>query len=148
MLMYSALDAIEDEKLKTSEYGIRAGKEGAWIEVGHKSSIGKNTSYIDKFRPAAYTMIDKNTVTKSGTGPTQSNPAVTTVNSNAQGTNPQKQPLQSSGFAGGNNFGQTQQPTTVQGTGLGQSNMGPQGNLGASAMMKQSVVNDCYKAKS
>lgn len=41
MLMYSALDDIENEKLKDNEYGIRAGKEGAWIEVGHKSSIGK-----------------------------------------------------------------------------------------------------------
>jgi hypothetical protein len=41
MLMYSALDSIEDEKLKNTEYGIRAGKEGAWIEVGHKSAIGK-----------------------------------------------------------------------------------------------------------
>lgn len=41
MLMYSALDDIENEKLKDTEYGIRSGKEGAWIEVGHKSSIGK-----------------------------------------------------------------------------------------------------------
>lgn len=40
MLMYSALDSIEEEKLKDTEYGIRAGKEGAWIEVGQKSSIG------------------------------------------------------------------------------------------------------------
>ena len=41
MLMYSALDDIENEKLKNTEYGIRAGKEGAWIEVGHKASIGR-----------------------------------------------------------------------------------------------------------
>lgn len=41
MLMFSALDNIEEEDLKNSEYGIRAGKEGAWIEVGHRSTIGK-----------------------------------------------------------------------------------------------------------
>lgn len=41
MLMYSAFDNMEEEDLKNSEFGIRAGKEGAWIEVGHKSTIGK-----------------------------------------------------------------------------------------------------------
>lgn len=40
MLMYSTLDEIEDEKLKNTDYGIRAGKEGAWIEVGTKAGVG------------------------------------------------------------------------------------------------------------
>lgn len=41
MLLYSVLDNIEDKELKDTELGIRAGKEGAWIELGNKAVLGR-----------------------------------------------------------------------------------------------------------
>lgn len=41
MLLYGVLDSIEEKELKDTELGIRAGSEGAWIELGNKASLGK-----------------------------------------------------------------------------------------------------------
>ena len=46
MLMYSVLDNLEEKELKNTEFGIRAGKEGAWIELGNKTMLGK--SFVTK----------------------------------------------------------------------------------------------------
>lgn len=100
----------------------------------------------DKFRPAAYTVIDKTAApstskpVQSATGQ-QSNPTTTTFgNSQQPDQSPQRQPVQSTGFVGTNkgmNSSNLNPPT--QGQGLGQSNIN-QSNLGVSAMMRQSVV--------
>lgn len=40
LLMYSALEDLEQVNLRDTALGIRPGKEGAWIELGNKASIG------------------------------------------------------------------------------------------------------------
>lgn len=44
MLLFTTLESIEEKELKDTELGIRAGKEGAWIELGNKNSLGSLTS--------------------------------------------------------------------------------------------------------
>lgn len=44
MLLFTTLESIEEKDLKDTELGIRAGKEGAWIELGNKNSLGSLTS--------------------------------------------------------------------------------------------------------
>lgn len=45
LLMFGALDKLEQTNLAGTDMGIRSGKEGAWIEYGFKNSL-------DKFRPS------------------------------------------------------------------------------------------------
>lgn len=45
MLLYSVLNKVEEKDLKDTELGIRAGKEGAWIELGNKATLGSRHSY-------------------------------------------------------------------------------------------------------
>ena len=40
ILLFGIFDKIDDEELKNTEFGIRAGKEGAWIELGNRASLG------------------------------------------------------------------------------------------------------------
>lgn len=42
LLMFGVLDRMEQVNLKDTEYGMRPGKEGAWIEYGSRSHLGRS----------------------------------------------------------------------------------------------------------
>jgi hypothetical protein len=101
----------------------------------------------DKFRPAAYTVIDKAAVSNSNKNDhpysdQQGNkPVTTTVTSPQYGHDGNRQPVQSSGFTGNNQgLRAPVQNNPGYSQGLGQSNMNNQSGLGASTLLKQSVV--------
>lgn len=73
LLMFGALDRLEQTNLAGTDMGIRSGKEGAWIEYGFKNSL-------DKFRPS-YVPVAQNqpavvTVTPPPQNPPQQYPPV------------------------------------------------------------------------
>lgn len=40
MILYGKLDEIEQKELKNTGLGMRAGKDGAWIELGRSEALG------------------------------------------------------------------------------------------------------------
>lgn len=98
MLLYSVLDSIEEKELKDTELGIRAGSEGAWIELGNKVSLGMFSSNQDKFRPASYTVIQSQATAADGPKSSPNNRPITTTTQPGPTNSQIYPPIQSSSF--------------------------------------------------
>jgi hypothetical protein len=129
MLLYGVLDSIEEKELKDTELGIRAGSEGAWIELGNKASLGKYPLIADKFRPASYTVIQSQATTTSAPVSSPNNKPAPTGQPGPT-SSPMQPPIQSSSFRPAENN---------KGGAFGGSNMGDNKSL-QNSELKQSVV--------